>query len=126
MPSINVKLPSDKVTDASKAEASSELALNLCLEQTTSQLEKIKAQMTDAYSNISAVKNDEHGLKITYQLNKTYTIQADTPQQIRDSLKSLNSSILSSLDKSGVIDATLRFVVLNGDGSVVIDEMFTQ
>ncbi|GAB2023977.1 hypothetical protein OfM1_00470 [Lactovum odontotermitis] len=114
------------MTDASKAAAKSELALDVYLSQVIPQVNNIKSQVADTYSDIGVVKDGTHGLRITYQLNKPYTIEDDTAQQIRDSLKSFNGSLLENMGKAGVVDPTLHFVVLNGDGSAVIDEMFTQ
>lgn len=126
LPPISTDLPTDKVTDDSKAAAKSELALDVYLSHVIPQVNNIKSQVADTYSDIGVVKDGTHGLRITYQLNKPYTIQDDTAQQIRDSLKSFNGSLLENMGKAGVVDPTLHFVVLNGDGSAVIDEMFTQ
>ncbi|MDR2977191.1 MAG: hypothetical protein LBV19_07820 [Streptococcaceae bacterium] len=126
LPAINTKLPTDEIAEDKKAEAKSELALDVYLKQVNSELGNIKTQIEDSYSDIGIVKDGTHGLRITYQMNQTYTIAEETPQQIRDSFKTLNTSILDNMRKAGVIDPTLYFVVLNGDGSAVIDEMFAE
>lgn len=126
MPSLSGQLPTDKVQSKEKAEAASNLSLKTYIEKVKPQLTDIQSQVAESYSDISLTQDDAHSMTITYTFAIQYTLSEADLTTVKDNFKDLNSSIYKGMTTAKVTNPSLHLVFKLPDGTVVIDEPYTE
>ncbi|MDR0299451.1 MAG: hypothetical protein LBI13_05140 [Streptococcaceae bacterium] len=126
-PKLSVSMPGEKVDEAAKLEAESNLALQRYVANLQPNLAKIKTDdFLKTYSDLTVTQNDAHTATIIITFAQQLSGLTDSDLgTIRNNFKGLNQSLLDGMTKSKVTTPKLMFVVNNADGTSIINEQFT-